>query len=150
MESAKKTESEALLEPLAVYAGHLEYFGYQTENFGESPGFMAQTEGYGRIFVRPLGRGIVHSNYWNIAEHASDQDVELLSIVNELNRSSYVSTYSVLEDGSLRIDAIYYGEYARQLYGEFMESYHRDILNALRGSERLRQYREREELTLVN
>lgn len=150
METAENTETKESADALAIYAGHLEYFGYHTESFDESPGFMAQTEGYGRIFVRPLGRGIVHSNYWNIAEHASDQDVELLSIINELNRSSYVSTYSVLEDGGLRIDAIYYGEYARLLYGEFMDSYHRDILNALRGSERLRQYREREKLALVN
>ena len=73
-----------------------------------------------------MGHGIVHSNYWNIDEHASDQDAELLGIVNELNRGAYSSTYSVLEDGALRIVAVYYGEYSRQHYGDFMDDFHRD------------------------
>ena len=131
-------------------ARHLEFFGYTNEFFEEDPGFKADHEGYGKVFVRPMGRIVLHTNYWLISENASDEDAELLMIINRLNQSSYVSTYSVLKDGGLRIDAVFAGEYSKSSYGEFIDDFHQDIVRAIRNDEELRLYREQRRLASVN
>jgi len=92
----------------------------------------------------------LHSNYWLISESATNDDPDLLKIINRLNQSNYVSTYSIMEDGGLRIDAVFAGEYSKQSYGEFIDDFHQDIVRALRNDDELNDYREQKRLALVN
>ncbi len=100
--------------------------------------------------MRPIGHHVLHSNYWMVSDNATDDDAEFLKIVNHLNWTSYVSTFSVMQDGSLRIDAVFCGEYSRQTYGEFIDDYHQDIVRAIRSNEELRAYRDASHPEIVN
>jgi hypothetical protein len=131
-------------------ASHLEFFGYEHEIDEEDSYIRAEHEGYGRVFIRRMGRIMLHSNYWHIGEHASSDDLELLMIINRLNQSNYVSTYSIMDDGGLRIDAVFTGEYSKVSYGEFIDDFHQDIVRAIRADEQLRQYRDKPKLASVN
>ena len=129
---------------------HLEYFGYSIEDLDDGNAYKATHEAYGNVFIRPMGHQFLHSNYWMISEKASSEDLQLLKIINRLNQSNYVSTYSVMDDGGLRIDAVYTGEYTKFSYGEFVDYFQKDIVRIMGDDDELRNYREQSKLELVN
>ncbi len=135
---------------LSILAKHLEYFGYSSEFSDEGTEIRAEHESYGKIYIRETGETMLHSAFWFISDDASIDDIELLKIINSLNSTSRVATFSINHDNALRVDAVYAGKYSKRHYAEFIDDLRLDLTRALNSESGLKSYRTQRQLSLVN
>ena len=135
---------------VAVFASHMDYFGYTSELHEDGNGFRAEHEFYGSVFVRAWGQGVLVSTYWFISDDASRNDVELLAIMNDINLSSLFSKFSVNEDDALQVDAYFSGEYSQITFGEFLDGFQQDNVRVLKDNTAFKNYKTQQKLSSVN
>jgi len=100
---------------------HLEFLGYKVTV--KSKRMMAKHSKYLNIFLKKYRGGILLTSYFLTSEYGKANKDKLLVIVNDLNRGAAASRFYLDKAGDLVIEAYYPGDYSKETFNTFIETY---------------------------
>ena len=100
---------------------HLEFMGYKVTI--KNKRMMAKHSKYLNIFLKKYRGGILLTSYFITSQYGKANKDKLLVIVNELNQGAAASRLYLDKAGDLVIEGYYPGDYRKDAFNTFMETY---------------------------
>lgn len=105
--------------------GHLQNSGYTIE---EQKGYCTFEHPEKMWFVvQETTNGLVFSSVVTGDTELDPQVPENLSLVNDINRNSAISSFNISEEKGLQIKTFYCGSYDQAVFGSFLELWEHDL-----------------------
>ena len=107
---------------------HLEFYGYtvQEKDVDEYKSTFCRHEEYGPLLLREAVIGVFFEAFYNSKLRNKKSGSILLEKLNAANRKSWITTFTMSDEGSIQMRALYTGLYDKAIFRKFIEKWHVD------------------------
>jgi len=105
---------------------HLEFLGYKFQKLVESGGFVATHQTKNTFFFAEKAGGIAFVNFLGINAKGKNNQGEMLKLINAYNEGTIVIK-CYISDERLILSAYHPNSYDRSSFGNFIDSFNRDL-----------------------
>jgi len=135
---AQSTNSD-IQNTLEKIRNHMEFLGYEVELDDDSNEMLAKHPEKTNVLVRCFSNAVRFMSFYFSNEHAKQERLKFLELINHLNLDTVICQYSVDNEGALIITAWFFSNYDKVLFGQFLEIWHED-LEKLHGTKGVREF----------
>ncbi|WP_456432908.1 hypothetical protein [Nitratifractor sp.] len=119
---------------------HLEFMGYDAK--ADAKHIIAKHPKELNIFIKKYNGGMLVTAYFGSNDYGKKHQMDLIKVVNDLNRAAVAARFYIDKDGDLVIEGYYPGSYERKRFGIFMEAFNHALENINEHKSKLLKYLE--------
>jgi hypothetical protein len=117
---------------------HLEFLGYKASM--DSKHIVAKHPEHLNFYLKKYRGGMLFTSFFTSNAQGKKHRNDLIRIANELNKNAAAARYYIDKDGDLAIEGYYPGDYERQRFGIFLDTYNAESDNIAAHKKELVKY----------